>query len=238
MGEGVGDDESLMPYVSSANIACGYHAGSADDMRNVIRHALTYGVAIGAHPSFADRENFGRRELRLTAEEIYGLIAAQLQDINQVLREEGGILHHVKPHGALYNLSARDPLVALAIATAVRDFSSSLLIYGLSGSCSIDAALDARLPVAREAFADRRYRADGSLVPRSDERALIDSPGACVLQVTQLVTRGSVQCLEDTPVALKADTICIHGDNPGGPAIAKALADRLQTLGIRRRTVH
>jgi UPF0271 protein len=238
MGEGTGTDEQIMPFVSSANIACGYHAGSLDEMRKVIRMAVTNSVAIGAHPSFADRENFGRKEFSLPSAEIYRLVTEQLRTIQSLAKEEGAVLHHVKPHGALYNLSARDATVAAAIVAAVKDLEPSLILYGLSGSLSIDAALEAGLPAAREVFADRRYRADGSLVPRSDQRALIEVPAESVLQVEQILTTGTVPSIDGSAIPLSADTICIHGDSKGAVETARALAAGLQRLVIECRPVN
>src|SRR5688572_1852845 len=167
MGEGIGNDEAIMPYINSVNIACGYHAGDAETMWRTAELAVKYNVAIGAHPSFPDRENFGRTEMDLPLQEIYELVIRQLVLLNDVAASFDVKLNHVKPHGALYNMSARDPMLAETIAQAVRDFDDQLILLGLSNSHSITAAKKIGLKTMNEVFADRTYRDDGSLTPRS-----------------------------------------------------------------------
>ncbi len=178
MGEGMGNEKELMPFISSANIACGYHAGDAATIKEVVNLCLQYNVNIGAHPSFFDRENFGRATMQLSPQEIYTIVTDQLTIINTIAMECGAILHHVKPHGALYNMAAKDIVTANAIAKAVKDFDKRLIYYGLSGSVMIAAAEKIGLQTANEVFADRTYQADGTLTPRTQPNALINDKAA------------------------------------------------------------
>lgn len=192
MGEGVGNDELIMPFIHSANIACGYHAGDAATMQQTVELCLKYKVAIGAHPSFFDRENFGRTEMKLEQEEIYDLISQQLFILNETVAGFDTKLLHVKPHGALYNMSAKDSLLAKTIARAVKDFDASLIVVGLSGSYSVSEAKALGLKTANEVFADRSYQDDGSLTPRSQSNAIIDDTEKVVQQVVQMINEGTV----------------------------------------------
>lgn len=207
LGEGIGNDAELMPYIDEANIACGFHAGDAFTMRETVALCIRYGVKIGAHPSYLDRENFGRKEIELSPEEIYLLVKKQIETLNQIVKTAGGKLHHVKPHGALYNTSAKNGAVAKAIAKAVKDVNGDLILFGLKGSLSIEVAQAIGLKTAEEAFADRRYEDDGSLTPRSQ-------PGACFTEIQDVL---------DQVEKIKADTWCIHGDGPHALEFAKAL---------------
>lgn len=207
LGEGIGNDAELMPYIDEANIACGFHAGDAFTMRETVALCIRYGVKIGAHPSYLDRENFGRKEIELSPEEIYLLVKKQIETLNQIVKTAGGKLHHVKPHGALYNTSAKNGAVAKAIAKAVKDVNVDLILFGLKGSLSIEVAQAIGLKTAEEAFADRRYEDDGSLTPRSQ-------PGACFTEIQDVL---------DQVEKIKADTWCIHGDGPHALEFAKAL---------------
>src|SRR6185312_7955856 len=173
LGEGY-DDAAVMPFISSANIACGVHAGDAEIMRRTVELCIRYEVAIGAHPSLPDRQGFGRREIRIAPGDVHAVVLQQIGALHGIARAAGAALHHVKPHGALYNMAARDRALASAIARAVRDFDASLILVGLAGSASIDAAREAGLACAREAFCDRRYRADGSLTPRPQAGSVIE----------------------------------------------------------------
>lgn len=224
MGEGMENDEALMPYISSANIACGYHAGGEALIRETINLAIRHNVYIGAHPSFRDKVNFGRQEMKLPPEELYALIIQQLVKVDLIAREKGAILHHVKPHGALYNMAARDKDMARIIATAVKDFNEDLILYGLSGSHLISEAQALGLGTASEVFADRTYGDDGSLTPRSRPGALIDSPAQAVAQVQQMMNEGTVTTLSGHRISITADTVCIHGDGRHALDIARALA--------------
>ena len=207
LGEGIGNDAALMPYIDEANIACGFHAGDAFTMRETVALCIRHGVKIGAHPSYLDRENFGRKEIELSPEEIYLLVKKQVETLKKITDQARAKLNHVKPHGALYNTSAKNPAVAQAIAKAVKDVDPSLILFGLKNSHSIAAAKNLGLKTAEEAFADRKYESDGSLTPRSQ-------PGACFESVAQVLTQ--VQ-------KMKADTWCIHGDGPYAVDFAKAL---------------
>ncbi len=207
LGEGIGNDAVLMPYIDEANIACGFHAGDAFTMRETVALCIRHGVKMGAHPSYLDRENFGRKEIELSPEEIYLLVKKQIEILNQIVKTAGGTLNHVKPHGALYNTSAKNAEVARAIAKAVKDIDPSLILFGLKGSLSIEVAQTMGLKTADEAFADRRYESDGSLTPRSQ-------PGACFTEIQDVL---------DQVEKIKADTWCIHGDGPYALEFAKAL---------------
>jgi UPF0271 protein len=207
LGEGIGNDAALMPYIDEANIACGFHAGDAFTMRETVALCIRHGVKMGAHPSYLDRENFGRKEIELSPEEIYLLVKKQIEILNQIVKNAGGTLNHVKPHGALYNTSAKNAEVARAIAKAVKDVNGDLILFGLKGSLSIEVAQTMGLKTADEAFADRRYEIDGSLTPRSQ-------PGACFTEIQDVL---------DQVEKIKAETWCIHGDGPYALEFAKAL---------------
>ena len=229
MGEGMGDDAAIMPFIQSANIACGYHAGDMENMRNTIALCMEHGVAIGAHPSFYDRENFGRKEFELPVHELYELVIQQLLLINEMAESMGALLQHVKPHGALYNLSARDLITARCIARAVKDFDSRLILVGLSGSHSITEASILGLATASEVFADRSYQEDGSLTPRSVPGAMITDTATMLAQVQQIINEGTVTSLQGQIIPLHADTICIHGDGPHALPFAQAIHQLLFT---------
>jgi UPF0271 protein len=211
MAEGLPTDALLMPYISSANIACGYHAGNESVMKRTVELAVENAVAIGAHPGFADKKNFGRTEMQLPLAQVYDLVTEQLYILKKIT---GTKLHHIKPHGALYNMSARDPLLANTIAKAVFDFDDELLLFGLSGSHSITEAQKAGLNTASEVFADRTYQPNGSLTPRSQPNALIENTPQALEQALQMIQQQTVTAVNGKPVAIVADTICIHGDGP------------------------
>jgi len=223
MGEGIGNDAWLIPYISSANIACGYHAGDAATMYSTIGLCLQYQVAVGAHPSFFDRENFGRQEMHVPAPDLYELVTQQLLVISDIAASLGTALHHVKPHGALYNMSARDPVMAKVIANAVKDFDSHLVLFGLSGSHSIHEAKKIGLKTASEVFADRTYSDDGFLSPRSQPGALISDATTAVQQVLQIINEGTVTSVTGKKIPIVAETICIHGDGKQAVEFAKAI---------------
>ena len=233
LGEDCGDDAALLEHVSSANIACGWHAGSADTMLQVVRMALRRGVAIGAHPSFPDRENFGRSEMQLPAEAVRAGMLYQLGALDAIVRAEGGEMRHVKPHGALYNQAARDPALAAVLARAIRDFNPRLRVIGLAGSGFLAACRAEGLDAWQEVFADRGYRADGSLVPRGAPGALLDSAEAMLAQVSDMVLRQRVIAVNGESVPLRADSICLHGDGPHAAAFAARLRGYLEAQGIR-----
>lgn len=223
MGEGMGNEELLMPFISSANIACGFHAGDADTIRTVIRLCLQHDVHIGAHPSFMDRANFGRSAINLPGSEIYQLVMQQLIFIDGIAKEFNAKLHHVKPHGALYNMAAKDAGVAKAIVSGVKDFDDSLIYFGLSGSVMIVEAKKLGLQTANEVFADRTYQSDGSLTPRSNDDALIRDVESVVRQVSMVINKGKVIATNGQEVFLNVDTICIHGDGEHVVEFAQAI---------------
>jgi UPF0271 protein len=220
LGEGCGDDAALMGIVTSANIACGAHAGDETTMRETIRLALAHGVAIGAHPSFPDREHFGRVDMQRTPQQIYDDVRKQIETLGLIAREEHATIHHVKAHGALYNLAARDVAVADAISRAVADTSTSLVLYGLAGGAQIESGRAHGLRTAGEGFADRRYMPDGSLVPRSRTDALIDDEEEAVAQALSLVDAG------------RAQTICLHGDGPHAIAFARRIRNAFARANV------
>ena len=227
MGEGMGNEKELMPFISSANIACGYHAGDAATIKEVINICLDYNVNVGAHPSFFDRENFGRTTMQLSPQEIYTLVIDQLAIIKTITLECGAILHHVKPHGALYNLAAKDMITAAAIANAVKDFDKKLIYFGLSGSVMIKEAAKIGLQTADEVFADRTYQVDGSLTPRTQPNALIKDKAAMLHQVMQMINENIVTTVTGEQIFIKAATICIHGDGEHAVAFAKTIKNEL-----------
>lgn len=211
-----GTQESLMPHITSVNIACGGHAGDAETMRITVEQALRYGLGIGAHPGYPDRANFGRFELDLPAGELAASIYEQIAALAAVAERAGARIAHVKPHGALYNQAVRNQDLAWTIAEAVARFSHEVVLVGLAGSPMLDVFGDAGFRVWREAFADRRYEPDGTLRPRKFADALIRDPDEAAEQAGRIAAAGT------------ADTICIHGDTPGSPLIAAAVARRLR----------
>lgn len=223
MGEGMDNDALLMPFIDAANIACGWHAGDENTIRTTLELCIRHQVAIGAHPSFHDKQHFGRREMELPVQELYELIIQQLMVMNEFAVSAGGVLQHVKPHGALYNLSAKDTLTATIIAKAVKDFDKNLVLYGLSGSCSITEAEKAGLKTASEVFADRMYAEDGSLLPRSQKNAMISDTDTAVRQVLEMVNEGTVTAITGKKIPVKADTVCIHGDGHHALDFAEAI---------------
>jgi 5-oxoprolinase (ATP-hydrolysing) subunit A len=228
-----GDDERVLQSVSSANIACGFHAGDPQVMRRTVRLAKAAGVAIGAHPGFPDLVGFGRRELKASLEDIEAAVMYQIGALAGIAAAEGISLRHVKPHGALYNLAARDPSVALAIARAVAALDRSLILFGPAGSALLAAGRDAGLAVAAEAFADRAYEDDGSLVPRGEPEAVIHDPAVVVNRVLGMVRDGRVRSRRGTEIELRPATICTHGDTPGAQRLAHDIRLRLEAEGVR-----
>jgi UPF0271 protein len=210
MGENIGNDEDIMPYIHSANVACGFHAGDSRIMRQTVRLAKRYGVKIGAHPAWLDVEGFGRRELSLPYEEVEALILYQIGALAAIAKAEAVELHHVKPHGALYNQAARDRALANAIADAVKSFSADLVLVGLAGSRLIEAGLEVGLRVANEGFPDRNYNPDGTLVSRKEPHAIIELPEGIARHAMELMRDGIL--FEGKHIAV--DTLCLHGDHP------------------------
>lgn len=232
LGEGY-DDAAVMPHISSANIACGFHAGDAQTMRRTLELCIQRRVAIGAHPSLPDLQGFGRREMRISPDEAYAQTLYQIGALAGIARAAGAKLHHVKPHGALYNMAARDHALADAITRAIRDFDPDLILVGLAGSASIGAARDAGLACAQEAFCDRRYRADGSLTPRSQSGSVLENADEAIAQAVSIATRGEAIADDGSCVRIQADTLCVHGDRANAGAFARNLREALEHEGLR-----
>lgn len=223
MGEGMPYDAALMPYITSANIACGFHAGSGDIIRHSIELAKKHHVLIGAHPSFHDRESFGRKEMELPMDKLYAIIIEQIIKVDLIAKDKGVTLHHVKPHGALYNMAARNKEMAKTIAQAVKDYNEDLILYGLSGSYLISEAKAVGVKTASEVFADRTYGDDGSLTPRSQDNALIEDEAKAIGQALQMVNDGTVTTITGKTIPIVAETICIHSDGIHAVEFAKAI---------------
>jgi len=229
----VGDDAALLPLVSSANLACGFHGGDPLTLRRTLDLCARHGVAVGAHPSFADLRGFGRRELPAEPEELEADLLYQVAALQGLARARGLTLRHVKPHGALYNLAARDERVARCVARAVAQLDGGLVLVGLAGSSALRAAAAAEgLRLAGEAFADRGYAPDGALLPRSAPGALLGDPAAVAAQAVSLARDGCVRASDGSRLAVAAETLCLHGDSPGAPALAAAVRAALLAAGL------
>ena len=228
----LGADAELLSQVTSANIACGYHAGDPGTMRRTIDLALERGVALGAHPGLPDLAGFGRRVIEISAEDAYDMVVYQVGALAAFAAARGARLAHVKPHGALYNMAAARPPLADAIARAVRDVDRGLMLFGLAGSALVTAARTAGLTAVEEGFADRRYAPNGALVARTEPGAVIEDANAAVAQAVRMVRDRRVTAIGGTDVAVRADTICIHGDTPGAAGHARALRAALTAAGI------
>jgi UPF0271 protein len=227
----MGDDAALLAQVTSANIACGFHAGDFMTMQQTVAAAMERGVAIGAHVSLPDLQGFGRREMRVTPAEAHAMTLYQLGALGAFARAAGSRVSHLKPHGALYNMAARDAALADAIAAAARAFDPGLLLVGLAGSELPRAGERAGLPVAHEGFADRRYASDGTLLPRHEAGAVIDDPQEAIAQALRMAVAGEVATCGGVR-ALRIDTLCVHGDHPGAVAAARALRTALAGAGV------
>jgi 5-oxoprolinase (ATP-hydrolysing) subunit A len=232
-----GSQEALMRYISSANVACGGHAGNAEMMRATVEQALRHGVSVGAHPGYEDRANFGRNELQLAPEQVSSLVYRQILALEGIAEKCGTRIIHVKAHGALYNQAARNHKIARAIAEGVRRWNADVVLVGLAGSVMLEEFRAAGFPVAAEAFADRRYEGDGSLRSRKFEDALLRDPKQAAEQALRIVAQGSVIAAEGSLVPLSAQTICIHDDTPGAAEIAAAVHQRLKKAGISIRAL-
>ncbi|MHC9002648.1 5-oxoprolinase subunit PxpA [Enterobacter adelaidei] len=232
LGEGGSADAELMTLVSSVNIACGFHAGDAQTMLASVRRAIKNGVAIGAHPSFPDRENFGRTAMSLPPETVYAQVLYQIGSLEVMVRAEKGALRHVKPHGMLYNQAAKDPALADAIARAVRDCNPQLILVGLAGSELIRAGQRLGLTTRQEVFADRGYQPDGSLVPRSQSGALITDEAQALAQTLDMVRLGQVTAVDGTLAKVQAETVCLHGDGEHALQFARRLRAAFAEQGI------
>ncbi len=227
-----GTQESLMPSLTSVNIACGGHAGDEQTMKTTIEQALRWKLAIGAHPGYADRANFGRLEMNLPAETIANSVFEQVRTFAEIAAGCGARLVHVKPHGALYNQAVGNRALAEAIAKGVARWSRDVVLVGLAGSPMLDVFRNAGFVVAAEAFADRRYEVDGTLRSRKFEDALIRDPAEAGWQALSIVERGAVTACDGSKVSVDAQTLCIHGDTPGAPEIATAVARILREAGV------
>jgi UPF0271 protein len=228
----LGNDEALLRHVTSANVACGLHAGDPGVIRRTVKLAVAAGVAVGAHPGFPDLQGFGRRELNMGTQEIEDVVLYQVAALAGIAAAEGARLRHVKPHGALYNMAAKDERLAQAVASGVVSFDRSLVMVGLPGSALLSAAASRGLRVASEAFADRAYRSDGSLVPRHVPGAIIHDPEAVVARVIRIATAREVVTIDGSTLTLKADTICVHGDTPQAASISSLLRKKLSDAGV------
>lgn len=227
----MGEDEAVIPFVSSISIACGFHAGDPHTMQRTVQRAVKANVAIGAHPSLPDRVGFGRREMKIAPSEVYADTLYQIGALSAFAVASGTWLNHVKPHGALYHMAERDPLIAEAIVRAVKDYDSTLILVGFSGGNLLKAGAAEGLQVAHEVFADRHYEANGQLTPRNIESSVIHDPQVAAAQLMHLLKEGSMPTRQGTRVMLKADTVCLHGDRPHAGAFAAAVREVLVAAG-------
>lgn len=233
VGEVAGADAAVMPFITSASIACGAHGGDASIVRQALRLSRAANVSAGAHPGFADREGFGRRERCASAWEVEELVLVQVAALGALAGEEGVVLRHVKPHGALYNQAARDIATAEAVARAVRGSHGDLALFAPPGSALLHAGRGIGLAVAAEGFADRAYEPDGSLTPRGRPGALLQDAQAVAARAVRMAAEGVVIATDGTALPLPVDTICVHGDTPGAPALAAAVRRALEAAGLR-----
>ncbi|MCD9187399.1 MAG: LamB/YcsF family protein [Pyrinomonadaceae bacterium] len=227
-----GNDFALMDFVSSVNIACGFHAGDATVIRKTVEKAVEKNIAVGAHPSFPDLQGFGRREMKISETEIFDLVLYQVSAVKGICEAFGAKFRHVKPHGALYNQAAKDEKIAKAITEAVKMIDKNLIFYGLSGSFLISEAEKIGLKTASEVFADRTYQPDGSLTPRSLENALIEDAETSLNQVLQMINSQTVTATNGEIVSIKAETVCIHGDGKNALAFSEIINKKLTDAGI------
>jgi UPF0271 protein len=227
------DDDRLLQFITSGSIACGVHAGDPSVMRRTVQMAARAGVAIGAHPGFADRAGFGRREMDAPPDAIADLVRYQLGALGAIAKAEGSRLQHVKPHGALYNMSVRGKEVAEAVATAVASFDDSLVLIGLPGSELLSAGVRRGLRVAAEGFADRSYEPDGSLTPRHIAGSVVTEPGLAAERAVRMVLEGTIAARDGSSLPMRADTICVHGDTPQAAEVAAAVRRGLERAGVR-----
>ena len=228
----MGADAGVMPFISSANIACGFHAGDPATIRNTVRLAVDGGVAVGAHPSLPDLVGFGRRAMRISPQDMYDLVVYQAGAVEAFARAAGVKLHHVKCHGALYNMAVNDEGLSEAMVRAVKDLGSGVILYALSGSKSFDAGKKADVRIVGEVFADRSYSDDGTLAPRDKPGGMIEDAAAAVRQALAMIEEGYVTSLSGKRVAVAADTLCLHGDQPGAVSFAQALRKAFKEKGI------
>ena len=232
LGESMGDDEAMLGIVTSANVACGFHAGDEATARATCLAAVSHGVAVGAHPSYRDRENFGRVFLDVDPDQLRSDVTEQLWLLDAAAKASGTAVRHVKPHGALYNAIVMHEAQARAVASAVADYRSGLPVLGLAGSVFARVATEFGLPFVAEAFADRGYLASGALVPRGQAGAVLDDPAVVAARVVQMVTERTVIAVDGTRVPLSVDSVCVHGDTPGAVALASAVRAGLLAAGV------
>lgn len=228
----IGSDEAILEFVTSANIACGFHAGDPGVMRKTVKLALANNVAIGAHPGLPDLLGFGRRNMSITSQEAYEMVVYQIGALAGFVKAEGGTMQHVKPHGALYNMAAKNRALSEAIAQAVYDVNPELILFGLSGSELVWAGERLGLKTANEVFADRTYQSDGSLTPRTQPNAMVTDHQQAIDQVVKMVKEQSVTAQQGSEVAIKADTVCIHGDGAHALEFAKKIHEFLANSGV------
>lgn len=242
MGEGfgaytIGADEELLRLVSSANIACGFHGGDPGVMRRTVEAAKREGVSIGAHPGLPDLSGFGRRSMDVSPQEVYDIVVYQIGALSAFAAAAGVSVRHVKPHGALYNMAARDRALSDAIARAVRDVDAELLLFGLAGSVMLEAASNAGIRGVSEVFADRNYSGDGSLVSRRRDDAMLKDAGAVSERTVRMVKEGLITTVDGNDISVRADTICIHGDGPHALEFASTIKLGMQAAGIKIRSL-
>ncbi|MGP7818643.1 LamB/YcsF family protein [Niallia sp. 01092] len=228
----VGLDEEILSFVTSANIACGFHAGDPSVMRKTVKLALENGVAIGAHPGLPDLIGFGRRNMNISAQEAYDMVVYQIGALYGFVKSEGAKMQHVKPHGALYNMAAKSKELSEAIAEAVYKVDPELVLFGLSGSELVYVGERIGLQTAHEVFADRTYQLDGSLTSRNQPDALIQTNKQVISHVKRIVKEGKVKSQQGVDISLKADTVCIHGDGAHALQYAKSIKESLEAAGI------
>ena len=233
----VGNDEAILETITSANIACGFHAGDPTTMRRAVRMALERNVGIGVHPGLQDLVGFGRREMSISSEEAFDLVVYQIGALSGFVKAEGGRLQHVKPHGALYNMAAVNLGLSEAIAEAVYKVDPELILFGLAGSELVNAGERIGLKVAHEVFADRTYQADGTLTSRREPNALITNHEVAIQQIVRMVKEGKVRAIDGTDVGIQADTICIHGDGKTAVEFARVIPGALEREGIKVRKI-
>lgn len=232
VGEGINNESQLMPYISSCNIACGGHAGDLKTMRTVVKLAKKYRVKIGAHPSFPDRENFGRQNIKISCAGLYKSIREQINSLMKILRDENATLHHIKPHGALYNLAANDKSTATVIIEVMKSISLPVKLYVPYNSVIAELALKENIPIVYEAFADRNYNDDLSLVSRNEKNAIISESEELFNHIIKMIRQQKVKTISGVEVKIIAHTFCVHGDNPKAVNLIKGLNEKLEQIHI------
>lgn len=228
----LGNDELVLPYITSANIACGFHAGDPSVMRKTVKLALLNNVAIGAHPGIQDLVGFGRRNINISPEDAYNIVVYQIGALYGFVKSEGSKVQHVKPHGALYNIAARDSKIARAVAEAVYKVDPELILFGLAGSELIIQGEKVGVKIASEVFADRTYQRDGSLTSRSNPEAMITNTNEAVTRVVRMIKEGLVKCQQGKDIEIKADTVCVHGDGKHALEFTSQIKESLEKCNI------